>query len=62
MCLAKVYVRTDTAEELVMENVTHVVVNDGRVLLTSLFMETEELQGRITSVDFTPAKLVLESA
>jgi predicted RNA-binding protein len=62
MCLAKVYVRTDTAEELVMENVAHVVVNDGRVLLTSLFMETEELQGRITSVDLVKSKLVLESA
>ena len=62
MCLAKVYVRTDTAEELVMENVTHVVVNDGRVFLTSLFMETEELQGRITSVDLVKSKLVLESA
>ena len=62
MCLAKVYVRTDTAEELVMENVAHVVVNDGRVLITSLFMETEELQGSITSVDLVKSKLVLESA
>ena len=62
MCLAKVYVHTDGAEELVMENVAHVVVNDGRVLLTSLFMETEELQGRITSVDLVKSKLVLESA
>jgi|BarGraNGADG00212_1021973.scaffolds.fasta_scaffold114682_1 predicted RNA-binding protein len=61
MCLAKAYVRTDAVEELVMENVAHVVVNDGRVLLTSIFTETEELQGHITSVDFAKAKLVLQS-
>ena len=61
MCLAKAYVRTDAAEELVMENVARVVVNDDRVLLTSIFMETDELQGRITSVDFAKAKLVLQS-
>lgn len=61
MCLAKAYVRTNTAEELVMENVAHVVVNDGRVLLTSIFTETQELEGRITTVDFAKAKLVLQS-
>ncbi len=61
MCLAKVYLHTDAAEELVMENVARVVVNDGQVLLTSIIMETEELQGRITSVDFAKSKLVLES-
>ncbi len=61
MCLAKAYIRTDTTEALVMENVARVVVNDGRVLLTSIFTETEELQGRITTVDFANAKLVLQS-
>lgn len=62
MCLARVYVRTGATEELVMENVTHVIVDDGRVLLKSIFMAAEELQGRIASVDFTEARLVLESA
>lgn len=62
MCLAKVYMRTGAAEELVMENVTSVIVDDGRVLLKSILMEAEELQGRIASVDFSEARLVLETA
>ena len=62
MCLAKVYVRTGDAEELVMENVTRVTVDDGRVLLKSILMEAEELRGRIASIDFAEARLVLENA
>ena len=62
MCLAKVYVRKGAAEELVMENVTNVIVDDGRVLVKSILMAAEELQGRIASVDFTEARLVIESA
>ena len=45
-----------------MENVTHVIVDDGRVLVKSILMAAEELQGRIASVDFTEARLVIESA
>ena len=47
MCLAKVYVRaaaTDAPDEFVMENVSRVVVDDGRVLVTSILRETEDCE------------------
>ena len=64
MCLAKAYVRAadgDTGGQLLMENVTRVVVEGDRVRLTSILSETQELPGRIMSVDFAEARLVIES-
>jgi predicted RNA-binding protein len=63
MCLAKVYIRSSSgdAEQLIMENVTRVLVkDDGRVQLTSLLKATEEISGRIASVDLMESRLVLE--
>jgi predicted RNA-binding protein len=63
MCLAKVYIRSGSgsSEELIMENVTRVLVKeDGRVQLTSLLNATEDVPGRITSVDLMASRLVLE--
>jgi len=63
VCLAKAYVRTPTVEaegRLLMENVTRVQVDGDRVHLTSLLGETQELQARISSVNFADARLVLE--
>ena len=65
MCLARAYVvasATDAEGKLVMENVTRVKVDGERVQLTSLLGDKEELQARITSIDFADSKVVLESA
>ena len=64
MCLAKVYVSAAADEDgprLLMENVTRVVVEGEKVLVTSLFSETDELHARIASVDFAEARLMLQS-
>jgi predicted RNA-binding protein len=61
MCLAKVYVRSEAAEELVMENVTHVTVNDGHILLKSLLEESKEVEGKIASIDLMGGKVVLRA-
>lgn len=64
MCLAKVYVRAnggDTGTDLLMENVARVDVDGDKVRVTSLFSETEELRGRVTSIDFVEGRLVLQS-
>jgi len=65
MCLAKAYVRSAASEaegELLMENVTRINVDGDKVSLTSLLGDAEELQARITSIDFVDSRLVLESA
>ena len=64
MCLAKVYVGAngaDPAAELLMENVARAEVDGDRVRVTSLFNETQELRGRVTSIDFVEGRLVLQS-
>jgi predicted RNA-binding protein len=73
MCLAKAYLRPDGADsggagsggtpsggDLLMENVTKVEVDGNTVRLRSLFGDTEVLLGRIASIDFAEATLVLE--
>jgi predicted RNA-binding protein len=64
MCLAKVYIRSasaDGAEELIMDNVTRVLVKDDRqVRLTSLLNASQDVRGRIASVDLMESRLVLE--
>ena len=64
MCLAKVYVSAaagDAGAELLMENVARIVVDGDRVRLSSILGETEELPGRITTIDFVAGKVALES-
>lgn len=64
MCLAKAYVRTDGAEadsDLLMENVTRVDVEGDKIRVTSLFGESEELSGHVSSIDFSEGRLVLQS-
>jgi predicted RNA-binding protein len=76
MCLAKVYLRTESgatagvdAEKagetegsatLVMENVTRLTMDGDRIGLTSLLGATRELTGRIVSMDFMEGRLVVE--
>ena len=64
MCLSKVYVRADAGDagaDLLMENVSHVDIDGDKISVTSLFGETEELRGRVTSIDFVEGRLVLQS-
>ena len=42
-----------------MENVTRAAVDGDTLRLTSLFGQTEELLGRIESIDFTEGRLML---
>lgn len=64
MCLAKAYVRssaTESDDRLLMENVTQVEIDGDKVSLKSLLGDMEELQARISSIDFADSKVVLES-
>jgi predicted RNA-binding protein len=64
MCLAKLYVQAnggDPGTDLLMENVAHVEVDGDKIRVTSLFGGTEEVQARVTSIDFVEGRLVLQS-
>jgi predicted RNA-binding protein len=64
MCLAKAYLRSkadDPGTTLVMENVAMVEVDGHQVRIRSLFGDANVVLGRISSIDFSENRLVIES-
>lgn len=60
MCLSKAYVDRNGARELVMEEVASLSVEDGKIMLKTLFGERKEIVGSLREVDFLTHVLVLE--
>ncbi|MDZ4230721.1 MAG: CooT family nickel-binding protein [Dehalococcoidales bacterium] len=60
MCLSKAYVDRNGARELVMEEVASLSVEDGKIMLKTLFGERKEIAGSLREVDFLTHVLVLE--
>ena len=61
MCLAKAYTSPDAAEPI-LGDIARIIVEDGRVTLTSLFGETKVVVGRIQQVDFMKSQIILDTA
>jgi predicted RNA-binding protein len=60
MCLAKAYLGGKGEKELLMEEVTSVQVENGKLLVTTLFGEKKELDARIREIDFRASRILLE--
>ena len=60
MCLAKAYVGGDDEKGLLMEEVTSLKVEDGKLLVTTLFGEQQEITAKIREIDFKASKIFLE--
>ena len=60
MCLAKAYIVGQ--KEMVMTDVALVEINDGKLLMRTLFGEEKEVSGRIKSIDFMKSSITLETA
>jgi len=60
MCLAKAYSGSNNGKELLMEEVASLKVEDGKLLLTTLFGEQREIEASISEIDFMSSSIVLE--
>ncbi|MFC1874225.1 CooT family nickel-binding protein [Chloroflexota bacterium] len=62
MCLAKAFLKKDDKNELVMADIASVEKVDGKLVLTTLFRETKEIEANIKKIDFANSSIMLESA
>jgi predicted RNA-binding protein len=61
MCLSKAYIEKDNKKEFLMTDIASVKVEDGKVILKSLFGEKKEIEAYIREIDFTTSLLKLET-
>ena len=61
MCLAKAYLGSNGERELLVEEIASLRVEDGRLLITTLFGEQREIEARIKEIDFKASSIILES-
>lgn len=61
MCLSKAYVDRDGNRELLMEEVTSLEIEGGKLLLKTLFGERREIGADIKEINFLTHILVLEN-
>ena len=60
MCLSKAYIAKNGENQLLIENVSSVRLEDGRILLSTLFGEQEEVKADIKEIDFMTHRILLE--
>ena len=61
MCLAKAYVGGNSEKEPLMEEIASLKVEDGKLLLTTLFGERREIEANISEIDFIASSIILEN-
>ena len=61
MCLSKAFIERDGNRELVMEEVASVDVEDGKLLLKTLFGEQKEVAATIRQIDFVTHSIFLKT-
>ena len=61
MCLAKAYIGSDNEKKLLMEEVASLKVEDGKLLVTTLFGEQREIKADIKEIDFMASNITLEN-
>jgi predicted RNA-binding protein len=57
MCLAKLY--TPGGNKPVMENVTQITIENGRIIVETLFGEKQTFEDKIQMINFTESKVQL---
>ena len=59
MCLSKAYIDRNGKRELVMEEIALVKIEDGKLLLRTLFGEQKEIGANIREIDFLNRSILL---
>ena len=60
MCLAKAYIGGKGENEFLMEEIASIKAEDGKLLLTTLFGERQEIAASIREIDFRSSRVILE--
>ncbi len=57
MCLAKVYL--PGAQQPVMENITQITIENGKIIVNTLFGEQRVFEEKIQTINFTDSRVQL---
>ena len=60
MCLAKVYIRENNNDSLIMETVSHIQKKNGKLLLKTILRQEKEVEADIDEIDLTGSKIILK--
>lgn len=60
MCLAKVYLKEDSKDTLLLENVATVEVSPEKLNITTIFWEKKEMSANVRKIDFANSSIYLE--
>jgi predicted RNA-binding protein len=60
MCLAKLY--PPGAEQPVMENITQITIENGKIIVNTLFGEQRIFEDKIQTINFTDSRVQLVEA
>ena len=60
MCLSKAYIDRNGKRELLMEEIASIEVNDGKLLVKTLFGEQKEIEANIREISFLNNSIELE--
>lgn len=60
MCLAKAWLKEESTEKAIMENVANISMGNGKVILRSLFGEEMIEEATVEEVDFTHNTIMLK--
>ena len=60
MCLAKAYIGAPADGELLAEDIISIRSDGGKLLVTTLFGDQQEIQADIKEIDFKGSNIILE--
>lgn len=59
MCLGKAFVEKGDTLDQIMENITDIREENGKLVLTSLLGERQQLEGKLKQIDFNNSKIII---
>ncbi len=60
MCMASVWIRKDTGEEKLLEEVAVIRSRGGKLILSTLLGEEKSVKAKIEEIDFMNSKVLLK--
>jgi predicted RNA-binding protein len=60
MCLAKVYLKKEDGEEMLLKNIAFMEISEKAVTFTTVLEESKTIAASIKSIDFLKGNIVLE--
>ena len=60
MCMASIWIRKDTGEENLLEEVAVIKSRGNELILSTLFGEQKSIQAKIEEIDFMNSKVLLK--